>query len=392
MPQRRRAFVLGLLAGAALTAGGFLLARSDIGPFGGGSTNPVTDVRHTIEQNYYRPLDQTLLDTASINGMLAELKAKFGDKFSHYFDTKTFQAFQDQTSGHFQGIGLTVAGTKRGLRVVRVLPKTPAERAGIQRNDLIVMAAGRSLKGLSADAASSLIKGEPGTAVKLRLIPADGSGPRNLTVNRASVRLPAVRGFMSHAAGQKVGYVRFVTFSAGAHGELESAVKRLETHGAKGLVIDMRGNGGGLLDEAVLSASLFLHEGQLVVSTKSRTQGSRDYDAVGGTLPRVPIVMLIDRDTASAAEILTAALQDHNVATVVGTRSYGKGVFQDVIQLASGGALDLTVGRYFTPDGISLAPRGIKPDVFVKDDLRTKPDEALQRGLSVLGNELKTSK
>ncbi len=386
--QRARGFALGLVAGAALMTGGYLLAQAGIGPFGGDSQTPAEEVLEQIEDNYYRPLDQSFLDTASINGMLDELKRKYGDKYSHYLDPKTFEAFEAATSGHFQGIGLTVSGVERGLRVVRVIPKTPADRAGITRDDVIVTAAGHSLKGLSADAASNLIKGEPGTPVTLRLVSGGHGQPRTLTVKRASVRLPAVRGFMREAAGRKVGYVRFVTFSAGAHGELSNAIKRLERKGAKGVVIDMRGNGGGLLDEAVLSASLFLKQGQRVVSTKSRTQGPRDYDAVGGELPRVPIVMLVDRDTASAAEILTAALQDHDVATVVGTRSYGKGVFQDVITLASGGALDLTVGSYFTPDGKSLYPKGIKPDIYVKDNPGTKADDALKRGLGVLGGEL----
>ena len=389
--QRTRGFVLGLLAGAALTAGIYFLVRSGVGPFTGDTQTPSQEVQRTIEDNYYRSVTGDYLDRASIDGMLGDLKKRFGDKYSHYLDPKTFTAFQSETSGHFQGIGLTVDGTKRGLKVIRVIPNTPAERAGIKPGDEITEAAGKSLKGLDADAASNIIKGEPGTPVTLTIIPADGGGKHELTVKRASVRLPAVHGFMMHTDGEKVGYVRYITFSAGAHGELASAVKRLERKGAKGVVIDMRGNGGGLLDEAVLSASLFLREGQLVVSTKSRTQGARDYDAVGGRLPSVPVVMLIDRDTASAAEILTAALQDHHVATVVGTRSYGKGVFQDVITLDTGGALDLTVGSYFTPDGKSLYPKGIKPDVYSKSDPRTKQDDTLKRGLAVLENEIKTA-
>jgi carboxyl-terminal processing protease len=389
--QRTRGFVLGLLAGAALTAGIYFLVRSGVGPFTGDVETPAQEVQQTIENNYYRPITGDYLDRASIDGMLGDLKKRFGDKYSHYLDPKTFNDFQSATSGQFSGIGLTVDGTKQGLRVVNVIPNTPAERAGIKHGDEITRAAGKSLRGLSADAASSIIKGEPGTPVTLTVVPADGGKPRELTVNRASVRLPAVHGFMKQVNGHRIGYVRYLTFSAGAHGELAAAVKRLERKGAEGIVIDMRGNGGGLLDEAVLSASLFLHKGQLVVSTKSRTQGPKDYDAVGGMLPKVPVVMLVDRDTASAAEILTAALQDHDVATVVGTRSYGKGVFQDVITLDSGGALDLTVGSYFTPDGKSLYPKGIKPNVYVKSDPRTKQDDALKRGLAVLAGELKSS-
>ncbi len=384
----RRVFALGFIAGAALAAGIALLASAAAWPFSPSSPDAADEVRQVIEDNYYRPVDRKALDEASINGILQDFKKRFGDKFSHYFDAKTYTAFQSATSGEFQGIGLTVNGVKQGLRVVRVIPNTPAERAGIRRGDVIVSAAGHSLAGLSADAGAALIKGEPGTPVDLKIDPAGGGKINALTVNRASVRLPAAHGTLRHVDGQPVGYVRFVTFSSGAHGELEKAIQGLDDRGAKGFVLDLRGNGGGLLNEAVLSASLFLDSGQLVVSTKSRVQGSRKYDAVGHPLSSKPLVVLIDHDTASAAEILTAALADHGIATVVGTRSYGKGVFQDVLPLDSGGALDLTVGRYFTPDGASLAGKGIQPDVPAKDDLHTKPDEGLARALAILGKSI----
>src|SRR5213078_75531 len=137
---------------------------------------------------------------------------------------------------------------------------------------------------------------------------------------------------------------------------------------AKGLVLDLRGNPGGQLNESVLAASLFLKKGQRVVSTRSRTQGTKVYDAVGDPLPSHPTVVLIDHNSASAAEILASALGEHHVATIVGTRSFGKGTFQEVIHLAAGGALDLTVGQYFTADGTSLAGKGIQPDVKARDD------------------------
>ena len=145
-------------------------------------------------------------------------------------------------------------------------------------------------------------------------------------------------------------------------------MRRCEQQGAEGIVLDLRGNGGGLLEEAVLTASIFLPEGEVVVSTQSRTQGSTVYKTVGGNLPPRPMVVLINRDTASAAEILAAALADDGGATVVGTRSFGKGVFQQVIDLSNGGALDLTIGEYFTADGITLAGKGIHPDVRALDD------------------------
>ena len=161
--------------------------------------------------------------------------------------------------------------------------------------------------------------------------------------------------------------MRYLTFSEGAHGELRSHLEALYRRGAKGLVLDLRGNGGGLLNEAVLSASIFLPKGELVVSTDGRATGHREYEAVGDPLARHPTVVLIDRHTASAAEILASALADHHRATIVGTRSFGKGTFQEVIDLAAGGALDLTVGEYFTANGASLADSGIQPDVEAAD-------------------------
>src|SRR5207244_1160398 len=162
----------------------------------------------------------------------------------------------------------------------------------------------------------ALIRGVPGTTVSLRVIPAAGGGARSVRVKRADVRVPAVRGRIRRAAGDPVADVQFSTFSSGAHGELRSAVDRLYRRGADGLVLDLRGNGGGLLDEAVLSASVFLRKGQRVVSTRSRTQGHRVYNAEGFPLARKPIVILVDHHTASAAEILTAALAEHGLATV----------------------------------------------------------------------------
>jgi carboxyl-terminal processing protease len=162
----------------------------------------------------------------------------------------------------------------------------------------------------------------------------------------------------------------------------------VDREGAEGVVLDLRENGGGLLDEAVLAASIFLPEGELVVTTDSRTQGHAEYRTIGDSLPKRPMVVLIDRNTASAAEILTAALADDANAPVVGTRSFGKGVFQQEVGLSNGGALKLTVGEYFTPDGVNLAAaHGVHPDVEVSDNPRTPRDEALERALDVLARQ-----
>ena len=180
-----------------------------------------------------------------------------------------------------------------------------------------------------------------------------------------------------------------LSFSEGVHALLADAVRKVQREGAEGIVLDLRGNPGGLLDEAVLSASIFLPEDEVVVSTDSRTQGHSVHKTVGGALPKLPLVVLIDRGTASAAEILTAALADDAGAPVVGTRSYGKGVFQEEKGLANGGALKMTVGEYFTPEGVNLArSHGIHPDVKVSDNPETPADEGKARALGVLAGRV----
>ena len=181
--------------------------------------------------------------------------------------------------------------------------------------------------------------------------------------------------------------MRFSTFSEGAHGELREEIERLERRGAQGLVLDLRENGGGLLDEAVLTTSIFLEDGN-VVSTRSRTQGERDYPTAGDAIDPIPTAVLVGRDTASAAEILAAALQQNDLGEIVGTRTYGKGTFQEVIDLDAGGALDLTIGEYLTADGSSILGKGVKPDVRVAEPAGGDDDVALDRALEIVGEQL----
>jgi carboxyl-terminal processing protease len=382
----RRGFIAGFAAGALAALGVAALIAAIAGDFGG--SNVTTQARDVIEQNYFKAVGDTELDNASVNGMVTELKKHYGDRFSHYFDPSQLAEFEAATSGHFSGVGLTVNEIPRGLRVASLLPSSPAEHAHIKEGDLITAVNGRSIAGLPSQISTARIKGPPGTPVELRVVSGTSGKARNVHLERASLELPVARGQIKHAGTNKVAYVPFTTFSDGAHAELQSTLENLYRRGAKGLVLDLRGNGGGLLNEAVLCASLFLEQGQRVVSTDSRTMGHRNYDALGHPLQSVPTVVLINRDTASAAEILASALRDHHLATIVGTRSFGKGTFQEVIHLAAGGALDLTVGQYFTADGVSLTGKGIHPDVRAEDNPKTKPDEGLQKALSVLAERL----
>ncbi len=332
----------------------------------------VDEAIERIERNYYRPISPRQLSGASISGMVSSL----GDRFSHYLTPKEYGEF-----GHapqFTGIGVSVAPSPRGLLISRVFNDSPAKRAGLQAEELIVGVGGRTLKGVSQAAAIALIKGQPGTQVKLEIErPGDhghAGARRTLAITRAVVSEPVVASLSKTLHGVKLGVVELATFTPGAHGEVREAVQHELRHGARGLVLDLRSNGGGLVEEAQLVASVFIAKGAKIVTTRGRTQPTVTLKATGGAIAgSIPMVVLVDSNTASAAEIVTAALQDHRRATVVGTHTFGKGVFQEEQGLSNGGALDITVGEYFTPNGRNLGGGGVKqgagitPEVIVRD-------------------------
>jgi carboxyl-terminal processing protease len=331
-----------------------------------------------IEENFIRKVSDTQLENSSLQGMVRSLK----NPFSHYFTPDQNKLFEQATNGEFSGVGLTVVERKRGLLVVGVFKKSPAKRAGIKSGDLITKVNGRSIAGESSTASTARIKGKPGTFVELT-IKHPGSGPRTLRVKRERIQVPAVSSSLRTEGDKKLGVVSLSSFTSGAHAELASAVRKLLDRHAQGFVLDLRKNGGGLLEEAVLISSLFVPNGT-IVTTKGRARPRRVFEATGDTVTRKPIVVLVDHDTASASEITTAALKERIGARVVGRRTFGKGVFGQVFELSNGGALDLIVGNYYTPDGENINKKGIAPDVRAKDDPATKRDEALDRALSTL--------
>jgi carboxyl-terminal processing protease len=354
----------------------------------GGGAGLNLEATELIEDNYFRPVGSEELTNASLQGMVRELRRSHRDRFSDYFSPEALARFDEQIAGHFSGVGLTVSQVKQGLRVNSVFPRSPAAKAGIVPGELIVSVDGDSIAGEGSEVSTAKIKGPEGSEVTIGVRESSASKTRELTLTRAQISLPVVSSKVEHLGDRKLGYVRLISFSEGAHALVREAVEKLQDKGVEGIVLDLRGNGGGLLDEAVLTASVFLPKDEVVVTTDSRTQGHAVYKTAGDNLPSLPVVVLIDRNTASAAEILTAALADDAGAKVVGTRSYGKGVFQQELGLSNGGALKLTIGEYFTPDGVNLAQsHGIHPDVEARDDLSTKRDEALESALGVLAQQ-----
>jgi len=327
-----------------------------------------------IKQDYYRKVKTGTLVNTGISGAVDSLH----DRFSSYLDPTAYKRFLEQSNGRFSGIGTEVVPDKRGLRVTRVFPGTPAAKAGIKVGDRIVAVGGTSIAGKPVQETTSLIRGRPGTFVQITVVSAKPPARRDLRVARAQVSTPSVTSRLRTVRGVKIGYDAVAGFTTGVHGELRRAVERQRAAGAKGVLIDMRNNGGGLLNEAVLMSSIFIERGR-IVSTKGRMpRANKVYDAAGGALKgSFPIVVLANHDTASAAEIVTAALQERRGAKVVGTRTFGKGVFQEVREMSNGGALDITVGQYFTPNGHNLGGGGVKEGAGIAPDIRV-PDAKRQ--------------
>jgi carboxyl-terminal processing protease len=354
-------------------------------------TRVVRQAIETVHGTYFRAIPQQQLANAAIAGIVASLH----DRFSNYFPPKQYAQFKQAQSNQYSGVGIEVEQDPAGLRVVQVFDGSPAKTAGIVDGDVITRAGGRSLHGLSREASTSLILGRPGTDVHLTVRHAGRL--RHLTLTRSTVTVPVVASRLRTVNGKKIGVVALATFETfDAHAQVYAALHRLLKEGAQGFVLDLRHNGGGFVSEAKLVASAFLRDGP-IVTTRGRNVPTTTLMATGEPIvPRAPLAVLVDRGTASASEIVTGALQDRHRATVVGTRTFGKGVFQEVLDLSNGGALDITSGQYFLPSGRNLGGRGVNtgagitPQVRAQDDPRTKHvDEALERALHVVAAQIR---
>ena len=338
----------------------------------------------TIERDYYRKVDRKDLLNKSLGAAVESLQ----DQFSHYFSPKDYTQFELDTEGQFEGVGMTVTEVKQGLRVMEVYDRSPAKSGGLKKGDLIVSVNGKPLAGKTSDQATALIKGPAGSTVTLGV--KSGDKTKTLKLKREKVDVPIVQSETRTDHGKKIGWVRLAGFTSGSGDDVKAAVQKQLKEGAKGIVLDLRHNGGGLLNEAVGVSSVFLKDGK-VVSTKGRARPEHVYNATGGAIPDdIPVVVLVDEGSASASEIVTGALQDRKRAKVIGTRTFGKGVFQEIERLENGGALDITVGEYFTPSGRNLGGGGVRkgagitPDIQASDDPKTAKDEALQKALDTV--------
>jgi carboxyl-terminal processing protease len=341
-------------------------------------TEPVTQqALNILTSRYFRPLSRSNLVDQGLSGMVASLD----DPYSHYLDPQAYRERNEQRPGEQGGIGITTEHEPAGLRVVDVIEHAPAAEAGLMPGDVITKVGSVSLADRGEGYGTGLIRGPVGAPVTLTFL-RDGT-EHTVTVVRANVAPPVATGRMLTYRDLHIGYLRLRTFSEGAGDKLRTEARTLLDAHPRALILDLRGNGGGLIQEAINVASMFIEHGT-IMSAEERGRPRRVYTARGDAIAgHIPLVVLVDHGTASSAEIVTAALQDHGRATVVGTQTYGKGVFQATQSLGNGGALDITIGEFFTPDGRNLGSGGaqpgdgITPNVYAREHPGAKYDEAL---------------
>ena len=354
------------------------------------------DVLERVRSDYVEKPDDSMLIDSAINGMLSAL-----DPHSAYLNPKSFRDMQVQTKGEFGGLGIEVtmeAGTGV-VKVVSPIDDTPAAKSGLMANDLITHLDGEQIVGLSLEQAVEKMRGPVNTAITLTIVRRGKDEPFDVKIVRDVIRINAIK---ARLEGDII-YVKISTFNEQTHANLQKQVEALKKslgRPARGFVIDLRNNPGGLLDQAINVSDAFLDKGAIVL-TKGRLleETQRANARAGDIADGKPIVVLVNGGSASASEIVAGALQDHKRATVIGTRSFGKGSVQTIIPLGSNGAIRLTTARYYTPSGRSIQAKGIEPDIIVEQELppelqskapqRTPSEATLPRHLKNDGKDVK---
>jgi carboxyl-terminal processing protease len=381
--RRNLTFLLGTVTGACLTflvagpqgaqlvAAAKAAARSD-------STysqlNLFGDVFERVRASYVEKPDDSKLMEGAINGMISSL-----DPHSRYMNAKGWSDMQETTHGEFGGLGIEVTMDDGLIKVVAPIDDTPAAKAGIMSGDIITQIDDDSIQGMTLDQAVAKMKGQPDSKIRLKIIRKSADAPIDVAIVREIIRVRPVR---FRTEGGDIGYVRITSFNEQTTDGLRKAIteisKAIPSDKLAGFVVDLRNNPGGLLDQAVSVSSTFMGRGE-VVSTRGRTpEETQRFVARGGDLTKgKPLVVLINGGSASASEIVAGALHDHKRATLIGTRSFGKGSVQTIIPLGTNnGALALTTARYYTPSGKSIQAQGVTPDIEVLQDM---PDELKTR-------------
>ncbi len=365
--------------GVLLVAG--LIFILTVNPIGLGTLVSVIGLVNT--QSLYNIDSQQMLEGAS-----AGIVEALDDPYSTYLDKQTWQELKIRLEAKFGGIGVYVLQDNEGqIKVYSPIKGTPAYEAGVQHGDIIIRINGESTMNMTQDDAVTLMRGDPGTQLELTIYRESDNKEYVFKIVREIINVPSVEDEVLDA-DKGIGYIRLSQFHTQSSVEMAESVERLiNEEGIKGLILDLRNNGGGEFEAAIDIASIFLDEGDEVVSSADARGNEKVYKASSGKTD-IPLVVLVNQDSASASEILAAALQDNQRAMLVGSTTYGKGLVQTVFPLRDGGALKLTTQKYFTPNGTDINEIGIVPDHLVADDIENSEDEQLNKALEVLKQQM----
>lgn len=353
---------LGVLIGAIVTLGqGVWATDNSTANLPLGKLRSFVHVMNIVEQNYVEKVDDDKLLTKAMRGMVGSL-----DPHSVYLDPEQYKEMHIDTSGQFGGLGIQVQMENGYIRVISPIDDTPAAKAGIKAGDLIIRINGTAVKGLNLHQAVVKMRGKPGTEITLTVLRKGANKPLTFHITRAIIHVKSVK---SHMLRPGYGYLRISQFNAdtakGVKKNIEDLLDKHDGH-LKGLVLDLRNNPGGLLKAAVSVSDDFINAGAIVSIQGRTTDSNKVFSAdQGDLLDAAPIVVLVNGGTASAAEIVSGALQDHDRAIIAGLKTFGKGSVQTILPLKDGAAIKLTTARYYTPSGRSIQARGIRPDVIL---------------------------
>lgn len=349
-----------------------------------------SSVASYLDAHYYgeKPKPKQLT-YAAIRGMLASL----GDRYTRFLDDKEHKEMQDENRGDFEGIG-AVLGSKEGrILIEKPLKKSPALRAGLQAGDIILKVNDELIQGLDITDVRNKIRGDRGTKVKLTIARDSKPEPFDVEIERAIIPFEIVESRMEDNVG-KIGYIALHLFNEKCDQQLYKAMNELDNEGAQALILDLRGNPGGLLDSAISIGSRFVDQGNIViVQQKGGRRNALPVDRSKHNHAMRPLVVLIDHGTASASEIVAGAIQDHKAGTIIGSDSYGKGLIQTIINLREGEAVVITTARYLTPAGHDVTKQKIHPDIVIvpsEDDIKNDNDVQLKRAIQYLKENLGT--
>jgi carboxyl-terminal processing protease len=380
--------IAALILVVAAFGGGVFFERTTggIGPKGSDTADleaAVDEVAGIIEREALVPSSEASMTAGAIRGMLESLE----DSHAVYFDANHYGYFNEMNSGAFYGIGVTITNRGDDLSIVSVLEGTPAEAAGLKVDDVIVEIDGETRPRWDSDEAVLRIRGEEGTQVTLGIRRGDAETLKDFTITRAKIEVPNIESELLEGG---IGYIRLHSFNEPSADEVRDAVDELTAQGARGFILDLRDNPGGLLSSSVDVSSLFIADG-VIVRVQDREGTVEEHRATGDTATDAPLVLLINGNSASASEIVGGALQDYGRATLVGEQSFGKGSVQQIEELSFGGAIKLTIAHYVTPKSRIIDKVGLTPDVVVPMgpglQAEKETDTQLQRAIEELQRE-----